>query len=56
MYYTLKNVLFFKVKIGEKTCNFFSLYRPSSQTKDEFENFIKNLELNMEPITNKSPL
>ena len=27
----------------------------NSQTKDEFENFIKNLELNLEHIANKSP-
>ena len=32
-----------------------SLYRSSSQTKDEFENFIKNLELNLEHTENKNP-
>ena len=45
----------FEVKIGDKTCNFVSLCRSPSQTKDEFENFIKNLELNLEHIANKSP-
>ena len=45
----------FEVKISDKTCNFVSLYRSPSQTKDEFENFIKNLELNLEHIANKSP-
>ena len=34
----------FEVKIGDKTCN----------PKDEFENFIKNLDLNLEYIANKS--
>ena len=50
-----KECINFKVKIGGKTCNFVSLYRSPSQTKDEFENFIKNLELNLEHIANKSP-
>ena len=45
----------FEVKIGNRTCNFVSLYRSPSQTKDEFENFIKNLEINLEHIANKSP-
>ena len=45
----------FEIKTGDKTCNFVSLYRSPSQTKDKFENFIKNLELNLEHITNKSP-
>ena len=45
----------FEVKIGDKTCNFISLYRSPSQTKDEFENLIKNLEINLEHIANKSP-
>ena len=45
----------FEVKICNKTCNFVSLYRSPSQTKDEFENFIKNLEINLEHIANKRP-
>ena len=45
----------FEVKIGNKTCNFISLYRSPIQTKYEFENFIKNLELNLEYIVNQSP-
>ena len=45
----------FEVKIGDKTCNFISLYRSPTQTKDEFENLIKNLEINLEHIANKSP-
>ena len=36
----------FEVMIAKKICNFISLHRPPSQTKAEFENFIKDLELN----------
>ena len=50
----LQECINFEVKIGNKTCNFASLYRFPSQTKDEFENFIKTLELNLEHIANKS--
>ena len=45
----------FDIKIGDKTCKFVCLYRSPSHTKDEFDNFIKNLELNLEHIANKSP-
>ena len=45
----------FEIKIGNKTCNFASLYRSPSQTKNKLENFIKNLELNLEQTVNKSP-
>ena len=51
----LQECINFEVKIGDKTRNFVSLYRSLSQTKDEFENFIKNLEINLEHIANKSP-
>ena len=49
-------IINFEVKTGDKTCNFVSLYRSPSQTKDAFENFIKNLELNLQRIANKSPV
>ena len=51
----LQESINFEVKIGDKRCNLASLYRSPSQTKDEFENFIKNLELNLKHIVNKSP-
>ena len=50
----LQECINFEVKIGDKTCNFVSLCRSPSQTKAEFENFIKNLELNLEHIENKN--
>ena len=34
----------FELKIGDKFCNFISLYRSSSQTQDEFEKFSENFE------------
>ena len=43
-----------EVKIGDKTCNFASLIRSPSQTKDEFENCIQNLEVHLEHISKKS--
>ena len=51
----LQECINFEVKTGDKTCNFISLYRSSSQTKYEFENFIKNLELDLEYIVNQRP-
>ena len=51
----LQEYINFEVKIGDKTCNFVSLYRSPSQTKDESKNFIKNLQLDLEHIANKSP-
>ena len=51
----LQECINFEVKIGDKTCNFLSLYRSPSQTRDEFENFIKNVGLNLEHIANKKP-
>ena len=51
----LQECINFEVKIGDKTCNFLSLYRSPSQTRDEFENFIKNVGLNLEHIANKNP-
>ena len=44
------------VKVGDKTCNFVNLHRFPSQIKDEFENFVKNLELNLEHIVRKGSL
>ena len=51
----LQECINFDIKIGHKTCKFVCLYRSPSHTKDEFDNFIKNLELNLEHIANKSP-
>ena len=50
----LQKCINFEAKIGDKSCKFVCHYRSPSQPKDEFENFIKNLELNLEHIADKS--
>ena len=45
-----------EVMIGNKICNFISLYRFPGQTKDEFATFIKDLENNLEHIVDRSPV
>ena len=42
----LQECINFELKIGDKLCNFISLYRSLSQSPDEFENFSENLEKN----------
>ena len=42
--------------ISNKLCNFISLYRSSSQSIDEFENFVYNLDLTPEGLTRKNSL
>ena len=42
------------MKIGDKVCNFISLYRSPSQTLDNFETFSKNFELNLENIVHRN--
>ena len=41
--------------ILNKLCNFKSLYRSPSQSSDEFENFVYNLDLTLEALTQKNP-
>ena len=45
----------FEIKIADKICNFISLYRSPSQSKDEFESFADNLELNVDSIALRNP-
>ena len=45
----------FELKIGEKTCNFLSLYRFPSQSQDNFETFTENLELKLENLVQRNP-
>ena len=46
---------FFDLKIRDKLCTIVSLYRSSSQSADEFDNFLNKLNLTMELITQKNP-
>ena len=39
----LQECINFEMKVVAKVCNFISLYRPHSQTQDDFETFSKNL-------------
>ena len=41
----LQEYVNFEVKIGDRICNFTSLYRALSQTLDDFETFSKILKL-----------
>ena len=45
----------FELNIGGKIYNFISLYRSPSQTQDEFEKFIDNLELNLDILCQNNP-
>ena len=45
----------FERKIADKICNFVSLYRSPSQSKDEFESFANYLELNLDSIVHRNP-
>ena len=44
----LQEYVNFEIEIADKTCNFISLYRSPSQSKDEFKSFADNLELNLD--------
>ena len=39
-----------EIKIADKACNFISLYRSPSQSKDEFESIADNFELNLDSV------
>ena len=41
--------------MGRKICKFLSLYRSPSQNRDEFEKFLKNLELSIDYMADKNP-
>ena len=41
--------------IGNKICNFITLYRSPSQNQDDFQAFIDNLEMNLETLVQRNP-
>ena len=41
--------------IGNKICNFITLYKSPSQNQDDFQAFIDNLEMNLETLAQKIP-
>ena len=44
-----------ELKIGDKLCQFVALYRSPNQTKDKFEKFSDNLELNLGTLPQINP-
>lgn len=51
----LNECIRFEIKIGNKLCSFIILYRSPSQSQDEFETFLDNLELNLESSLQTNP-
>ena len=51
----LQECINFEIKIADKTCNFISLSRFPSQSKDELESFADNLDLNLDSIALRNP-
>ena len=51
----LQECINFEIKIADKTCNFISLYRSLSQSKDECESFADNLALILHSIALRNP-
>ena len=51
----LQECINFELNIDGEICNFISLYRSPSQTQDEFEKLIDNLELNLDILCQDNP-
>ena len=51
----LQDFIDLEIKIADKKCNFISLYRSPSQSKDEFETFADNLEVNFDSVALGNP-
>ena len=51
----LNECITFEIKLGDKICNFVSLYRSPNQSKDDFENFCNNFELTLHALSATNP-
>ena len=51
----LQECIYFDLKTGSKLCTIVSLYRPPSQSANEFGKLLNELNLTMELITQKDP-
>ena len=51
----LQESISFELRTGGKCCRFSCLYRSPSQTQDEFETFLKNVELTLDKIHENNP-
>ena len=50
----LQECINFEIKIADQICNFISLYRFPSQSKDEFESFADKIELNLDSVLHRN--
>ena len=51
----LNECITFVIKIGDKICNFVSLFRSPNQSEDDFENFCNNFELTLNAVSATNP-
>ena len=51
----LSECINFEITIGNKICNFITLYRSPSQNQDDFLAFKDNLEMNLETLVQRNP-
>ena len=51
----LNECITFEIKLGDKICNFVSLYRSPNQSEDDFENFCNNFELTLDAVSATNP-
>ena len=51
----LQECINFEIMIGGKLCRFISLYRSPNHSKDNFESFANNFELNIDAVTANNP-
>ena len=51
----LQECINFEIKMKDKLCNFITLYRSPNQCQDDFESFINNFELNLDPVMTNNP-
>ena len=53
--HSLNECITFEIKLGDKVCNFVSLYRSPNQSKDDFENFCNNFEQTLDTVSTTNP-
>ena len=51
----LNECITFEIKLGDKICNFVSLYRSPNQSEDDFENFCNKFELTLDAVSATNP-
>ena len=54
-FHYLHECITFEIKLGDKICNFVSLYRSPNQSEDDFENFCNDFELTLDPASATNP-